>query len=105
MSLSIEERAQAMTGCVQEWYAGMAWCSAHGDEDGNPMWDRCRWVPVFEALRDARQEATDRLVALFDDVRDLHTYRFERDGMWLVDQNAALGKISRAVADASGAGL
>jgi hypothetical protein len=48
------QRAAELSGCVRDDGSrrGPPFCSAH-DEDGNPPWERCRWVPIAVALHAA----------------------------------------------------
>lgn len=46
----IAAAAVAAAGCRRDvGPVGVPFCAAH-DEDGNPPWDRCRWVAALNAL-------------------------------------------------------
>lgn len=62
--LSVEERAQAMTGCVvnTHFVEGLQeqdripFCETH-EEDGNPAWSECRWAILRDVLIEERKQA------------------------------------------------
>lgn len=58
LEVTAADRAKAaqLSGCVLDDHPGAPFCASH-DEDGNPPWHRCRWVPIAQALADERAKA------------------------------------------------